>query len=386
MTPSLPSEAETVVVGGGIVGMCLARLLARDGREVVLIDASRDAGSTANAGSLHVQMQSRFMRLYPEAVPALERSLPLYPRAVRTWRELSTELGVDIELKVSGGLMVAEDETQFTFLSQKCARERAIGLDTHMLDRTELRRVAPYLGDSVYGAELCADEGKLNPLLANHAIRRSALEAGVIHAAETRVAALARDGNAYRVDTGRHVIRCGTVVLAAGAGTGALAEQLGANVPTVAEPLHMNITEATEPLILHLVQHADRMITLKQLGAGQVVIGGGWPARLSGSAQFPTVEAASLVGNLSLAQHVVPRVGSLKLLRTWAGINTTTDGSCVLGPLPGHTNAFVAVPGDAGYTLGPLVAEMAAAMLAGRDPGFDVAPFSPARFSRAAPN
>jgi glycine/D-amino acid oxidase-like deaminating enzyme len=128
------------------------------------------------------------------------------------------------------------------------------------------------------------------------------------------------------------------------------------------------------------------MITLKQLGAGQVVIGGGWPARLSGSAQFPTVEAASLVGNLSLAQHVVPRVGSLKLLRTWAGINTTTDGSCVLGPLPGHTNAFVAVPGDAGYTLGPLVAEMAAAMLAGRDPGFDVAPFLPARFSRAAPN
>src|SRR3712207_2831751 len=103
-----------------------------------------------------------------------------------------------------------------------------------MLDRAELRRVAPYLSDSVYGAELCVDEGKLNPLLANQAIRRSALEAGVIHVTETRVVSLAREGNAYRVDTGHQVIRCGTVVLATGAGTGALAEGLGANVPTVA--------------------------------------------------------------------------------------------------------------------------------------------------------
>src|SRR5258707_9918477 len=31
---------------------------------------------------------------------------------------------------------------------------------------------------------------------------------------------------------------------------------------------------------LHLVQHADRPITLKQLGNGQAVIGGGWPAEL----------------------------------------------------------------------------------------------------------
>ena len=45
----------------------------------------------------------------------------------------------------------------------------------------------------------------------------------------------------------------------------------------------MNITEATEPLIHHMVQHADRPITLKQLAAGMVVIGGGWPATLAGA-------------------------------------------------------------------------------------------------------
>lgn len=381
----LPREIGTVVIGGGIVGMCTALTLARDGHDVLVLDDGRHAGTTANAGSLHVQMQSRFLRMYPEQIANLERSLPLYPRAAKLWAELAVELGADIELKASGGLMVAEDERQFAFLAEKCARERTLGLDVHMLDRADLERIAPYLGPAVVGAEFCAEEGKLNPLVANQAVRRAMLAAGVQHAPETRVAGLAADGARFRVDVRGAMVTCGTLVIAAGAGSGALTAMLGCPMPTVAEPLHMNVTEPTAPLIHHLVQHADRMITLKQLAAGQVVVGGGWPARFSGPNEFPTVEPASLVGNLALAQHVVPRIGQLRLLRTWAGVNTTTDGQCVLGALPGYARAFVAVPGDAGYTLGPLVGAMAAAIVAGRDPGFDVAPFTPARFRDFTP-
>ena len=177
-------------------------------------------------------------------------------------------------------------------------------------------------------------------------------------------------------------LRAGRVVLAAGAGTGALLAPLGPKVPTVAEPLHMNVTEATAPLIGHLVQHAERMITLKQLSAGQVVIGGGWPARLHGPRQHPTVESASLIGNLRLASHIVPRLSRLRLIRSWAGVNTTVDGRCVLGEVPGWPGLFTAVPGDAGYTLGPLVGRLAAgAVLGRRDLDFDIAPFSPGRFA-----
>jgi glycine/D-amino acid oxidase-like deaminating enzyme len=254
-----------------------------------------------------------------------------------------------------------------------------------MLDRAALRRVAPYLGDAVHGAEYCADEGKLNPLLANDALRRDLQARGVPHHAGTKVTRIEprRDALLLHCADGR-LVPAAQVVLAAGAGTAALAATLGLHVPVVAEPLHMNITEAASPLILHLVQHAERMITLKQLAAGQVVIGGGWPARFSGPRGFPTVEPASLIGNLSLAQHIVPPIGGLRLLRSWAGVNTTADGQCILGPLPGEPRVHVAVPGDAGYTLGPLVAAMAAALLLGRDPGFEVARFTAARFRPAA--
>jgi glycine/D-amino acid oxidase-like deaminating enzyme len=381
----LPREIDALVVGGGIVGMCAALDLAREGRGVAIVDDGRHSGTTANAGSLHVQMQSRFIRLYPDLVPNVERSLPLYPAGAARWRALAAELEADMEIKASGGLMVAEDEAQFRFLAEKCAREKALGLDVHMLDRAELERVAPYLGGVVYGAELCRDEGKLNPLKANEAVRRALASLGVIRADAAAVTSLHRQGvrlAATLTRNGREeTIVGGQVILAAGAGTGALAASLGAPIPTEAEPLHMNVTEATEPLIGHLVQHADRMITLKQLGAGQVVIGGGWPARFTGSDRFPTVDPASMIGNLSLAQHIVPKLGALRVIRTWAGVNTTADGQSILGPLPGWPAVIVAVPGDAGYTLGPLVGRMAAMIALGRDPGCDVARFTPARFA-----
>jgi glycine/D-amino acid oxidase-like deaminating enzyme len=377
----------TVIIGGGIVGLCLARLLAREGCDVAVVDSGRDAGSSANAGSLHVQMQSRFIRMYPDQVPALERALPLYVAAGGLWRELAAELaaerGADIEFKESGGLMIAETPDQYAFLATKCAREKALGLDVSMIDRAELRRVAPYLGDAAYGAEFCAHEGKLNPLFANAAITASAQDAGAVILTDTQVTGIVPEGSGYRIDTCRGAMRAGRIILSAGAGTVALAAHLGVTVPTTAEPLHMNVTEAAQPIIGHLVQHAERMITLKQLASGHVVIGGGWPARSSPSGGIATVERESVLGNLSLALHIVPRLRDLRIIRTWAGINTTTDGQCVIGAA-GPPGLFIAVPGDAGYTLGPLVARLAAAVVLGREPEFDVAPFTPARFAANA--
>ena len=375
------TEVDVAIIGGGIVGMCTALELARAGQGVVVLDDGRHSGTTANAGSLHVQMQSRFIRMYPEQVAGLEASLPMYVAAAALWAQLAQDLGADVELRASGGLMVAEDEAAYEFLAAKCAREAALGLRVHMLRQAELERIAPYLGPAVIGAELCEHEGKLNPLLANQAVRRAMLSAGAVHRPETRVARLTREGASWQVQTAQGTWRAGRVVVAAGAGTAALVAPLGLCVPTVAEPLHMNVTEATGPLVGHLVQHAERMITMKQLAAGQVVIGGGWPARLAADDGHPQIEASSLFGNLGLAQHLVPKVGRLRLIRSWAGINTTADGQSILGESPQQLGLFFAVPGDAGYTLGPLVGRLAAAALLGRDGGFDIARFTPARFA-----
>ncbi len=379
--PPLPARADTVVMGGGIVGLCLTWFLAAAGVDIVCVDSGRLGGSNANAGSLHVQMQSRFMRMYPDQVAGLERALPMYARAVAQWQTIAAALDADIELKLTGGLMVAETDDQLAFLAVKCRREERLGLPVRMLDRADLDRMAPYLGPSVIGAELCAVEGKVNPLLANLAVRRQLVASGGRLFEEVAVDGLARDGTGFRVETKIGKIRAQRIVIAAGAGSRRLGEMLGVKIPAEAEPLHLNITGRTTPMIHHLVQHAERSITLKQLGTGHVVIGGGWPARLRDPQGHPTVELSSLIGNLSLARHMVPGIGPLQLLRSWAGINTTVDGRSVLGAVDTVAGLFVALPGDAGYTLGPLCARLLADVMLDQTPSMPIDDYTPMRFA-----
>ena len=101
----------------------LGGFLAEEGAEVAVIDAGYAGGTTANAGSLHVQMQSVFLERFPHLVPRLESMLFLYKLAAAYWTEFQAELGVDCEVKVTGGLMIAEDQRQLDFLARKAKRE-----------------------------------------------------------------------------------------------------------------------------------------------------------------------------------------------------------------------------------------------------------------------
>ena len=389
MTPASPlprprtADFDVAVIGGGIVGLCVSWFLAEEGTSVVCIDDGRQSGSIANAGSLHVQMQSRTLRMYPDLIPEYERSMAIYPMAADYWFEIDKRLGQDIELRAGGGLMIAETREHYDFLGAKCRRENEIGLETEMIGRDELLTLAPYLSPVVEGAVFCPKEGKINPLLANSAIRRKALENGVELRNGIFVTAVARRGVGYTVATGAGEIRAGRVVLAAGAGSAVISAKLGVDMPLVAEPLHMNVTEPAKPFIKHLVQHASRPITMKQLMTGQVVIGGGWPARLVGGVgevAHPTVDLASVIGNLGLAQHMVPCIGELRVIRTWAGVNPVADMRSILGSADGLPGLYFAIPGDAGYTLGPFCARMLVEHMAGRDTGFPIEIFSPMRF------
>jgi glycine/D-amino acid oxidase-like deaminating enzyme len=370
---------DVLVVGAGITGLMAAIHLAEGGARVALVDAGENAGTWANAGSLHVQMQSRFLRLYPDQVPAVEASLPLYRAAAAEWVRLDAAHG-PFELVRNGGLMLAEGAEQLRFLEAKARREAAQGLDVEILDRPALDRLAPWLGAQIVGAELCRDEGKLNPLRAN--VRLMAVARGLgLTILSDRVETLAEDGDGVLAQGRAGSYRAAEALVACAWGAGAVVAGLGVSIPTRAEPLHMNITEAAGLGIGHLIQHAERSITLKQLGQGQIVIGGGWPAGDRGRDTPPAVLAASLLGNVALAARLVPSIGGLRVIRTWAGMNTTADGASVIGRLPRAPRVAMALPGDAGYTLGPLVARMAAAVLLGRTPPEDVARYSPRRFA-----
>lgn len=369
---------EVLLIGGGIVGLTAAITAAQQGASVLVVDAGINAGTTANAGSLHVQLQSRFMRLYPEQVPEVEASLPFYLQAVLEWDRLEAAYG-PFEMQRKGGLMLAEDSAQLEFLAAKSRREEALGLKVEMLDRQALDKLAPWLGAQIVGAELCRDEGKLNPLTANIRLRALAKQLGVRFVRDRIVSLTASNFVELVGETDKYHAQ--QVVICAAWGAGALVKTLGLGLSSHAEPLHMNITEPAAAGIDHLIQHAERSITLKQLQSGQIVIGGGWPAKSAGDYAVPEVLADSMLANVALAGQLLPAIKNLRILRTWAGMNTTIDGKTVLGRVPGAPAVIVAVPGDAGYTLGPLCGRLAAELAAGVSSTVDVVPFSPARFA-----
>ena len=373
-------DSDYVVIGGGIVGTCISYYLSCSNKEVVCVDSGEFSGSNSNAGSIHVQLQSRNFRLNPHLIDNLKENLPFYKEAVNAWERLQLMLNVDFELSVNGGLMVADTEQQLKFLYKKCEEEKTAGLEVEIIENHQIKKNYPFLSKKIVGAEFCAHEGKLNPLVANKRLQEACLKSGVKIMQCEAVNTIEFNNNEYLVKTNLREYHCQTIIIAAGAGSGKLAKFLDFNIPTIAEPLHMNVTEKVSMFIPILIQHAERSITMKQIPSGNIIIGGGWPATIEDKTNQIKIKKDSLFGNLTTAVNLVPSIGKLRLYRTWGGINPITDGDSVLGNIKEHENVFFAIPGDAGYTLGPLCAEVIVDFIDNKRNKFYNSKFSPKRF------
>jgi glycine/D-amino acid oxidase-like deaminating enzyme len=373
------TEAATVIIGAGIVGLSTALFLARAGEDVVVLDSRppNSGASGGNAGSLHAQLLS--FDHGAESGPAA-RTLPLQRDSIALWQSLAAELGADMEIKVTGGFMVAETERDLAFLQAKTAVEREQGVDCRVIGPVELRRLEPYLDGRFLGAAYCPDEGKINPLVATEAIRQAACATGARVLSGAPVRAVTQAGGRFVIETARGAIRAHRLVNAAGAFAREIGAMLGVSVPVFGAPLQMVVTEPASPLISGLIAHADRHLTLKQASGGSIIIGGGWTAGLDPVHGAPRPFRASLEGNLWIAQHVLPALRKLHVVRSWAAMNIDIDGAPILGEDPRLPRLFHAVTSN-GYTLGPIMGRITADLVRGGRTDREVSGFSVSRFA-----
>jgi glycine/D-amino acid oxidase-like deaminating enzyme len=195
------------------------------------------------------------------------------------------------------------------------------------------------------------------------------------------VTALAREGHGYCAQTEAGPVRAGRVVNAAGADAGRIAAMLGVDLPVTGYPIQVNVTEPAEPLVPHLVYFAGGMLTLKQAKNGSFLIGGGWPARWSPTAARAIINPDSVCANLATACRVVPRLASVRLLRTWPAIvNGTADWLPILGEVPGLPGFFITMFPWMGFTGGPIAALLTAQLVLGRELCVDVRAFLVGRY------
>jgi glycine/D-amino acid oxidase-like deaminating enzyme len=380
------AECDVVVAGGGITGAATAYYLSQAGLSVTLVERFdlNTQASGRNAGSLHGQIQFEPFRLNPrqwalDYLPALSFLVD----SVAIWQGLSEELGTDLEVATNGGLLVAETEEQATLVAEKVALEAEHGFPAELVTGAELRRLAPYLSPRIIAAEYNGAEGKTNPLLAAPAFARAAERHGARIITGTTVGEVRRSDDGFVVTTTSEAIRCSRVVLSTGSELPRLAAGLGVELPISDEPVQVHATEAMAPVIPHLVYYAGGRLTLKQAKAGTLLVGGGWPASVDPETGHPTVSADSMRGNLRVAQRVAPWIGSVNVIRAWAGVgNGTPDLLPLIGESPAAPGAFIAMFPHMGLTGGPLMGQVMAALVQGKDPGRDLTPFALDRFAR----
>lgn len=387
-------SVHVAVLGGGLVGCATAYYLAKRGASVLLVergDLNREA-SGRNAGSLHFQLEYRLIRYGDELASQFARIIPLSLFALEAWRGLESELQADLEVGMHGGLIVAESAADLAMLEKRQALQEKWGLASQLLAAAEVRRIAPYLAESVIAAGYFPHEGHANPRLVAPAFARRAEELGATIQSQTRVTALMRDGAGWVVTMidrkGRvEEVVANAVLNAAGAWAGEIGALAHLHLPIFAVPLSMNVIERAAPLIPHLVQHASQRLTLKQVAAGNILVGGGWSSRFSreGAAMNtqrraePVIE--NVMANLSLAARLVPAIGSLHLLRSWTGITgITTDQMPLLGAVPEAPGFFVAA-GGAAFTHGPTYARLISELILDGRTSVNIDLYSPARFS-----
>jgi len=374
------AEVGTLVIGGGVIGLSVARELARLGQDVAVLERGlpHAEASGVNAGSLHVQYQTfGFPDLGTEAARASASTLALQRDSVYLWDELANETGADFEIAIEGGLTVADDAASVAHLEGKVAIERRAGLAIDLLSGDEARGLAPYLSKDILAASLSRDEGKLNPLKAAPAVLAAALAAGARLHPNTQVLGIERAGAGFLVRTTRGVFPAQRIVNAAGAWAGSIAALAGDSIPVRPNPIQMLVTEALPPMIPYHLAHATRRLTLKQAASGNLVIGGGWKAVYDPAAGRMRPSAEGFSGNLAVVFGMLPGLGAVHVIRSWTGIAFTT--APVIGESARVPGLYHAVAQN-GMTLGPAIGRITAGQILGRAPEYDLAPFSPRRF------
>ncbi len=355
------------IVGGGIVGLSLARCLARRGGDVLVIDAGLAGAATPAAAGVLSEPQTRRSLLGRLGFGAREG----YERFVR---EVEEESGIRTEFTRCGFADLARTPDEESALRMELVSRLAAGVEARWLEREELRDLNPGVSAEVRGALFLPRTAWVNPQLLLGALRSSAERLGVRLLRGT--ASLVRSGSpgaGWEVLVAGPLEECREgriggreVVVAAGAWTGCVLEASGLAPPAPIRPIRGQMLEMEAPspgrTILH---HGDTYVVPRVAGTvwvGATVEDAGFDAQITRQGVAALAEKARVV---------MPGLG--KELRAWAGLRPKLLRRG--GPLVGEGDPpVIAGHYKSGIHLGPITAHIHAARLAG-DPEPVLDPF-----------
>ena len=410
-----------VVIGAGVVGVCVALYLQRDGHAVTLVDR-QGPGEGASFGNGAVIGEESVV---PVAMPGILGKVPgmlldpLGPLAIRwsylprlapwllrfvaasrpaeverisialkalmdgafdAFKPLLELAGAEAMLKRGGWVGVYETEDHFAAAQPYLEVQRRRGVALDVLPPEELRQLEPALAPGFHRGVYYPKVGHTvnNFRLVQELAAAFTREGGTLCRQEVRGFDFAGGGGAgpSAVVTEAGPLPCDAVVLAAGAWSRGLARQLGENPPLDTERgYHMHLPNpgvapripvysTTYGFVSTPLEHGLRL-------AGTVELGG-----LEAAPNWKRAEVL-----LTHARRFFPELDTREA-EPWMGHRPSMPDSLpVISRGRRHRKAFFAFGhGHCGLMLSARSGKLIADLVAGRDPGMDLAPYRVDRF------
>lgn len=370
---------DLIVVGGGIIGLAIAREAAASGAEVVLLDRAVTRGPDATevaAGMLAPVGELDFGE--PELLSMNLESASIHPALNE---ELASETGLDTGYRRSGGLHVAPDADEAAVFKRMLELQVSFGLDSRWLGPGQARDMEPALSPSIHGAVFAADDGSVDPRALAEALERSALGSGAVVIRGVGIESLLTVGGGaggVRLEDGSEV-SAGETVLACGAETGRLPWLLPDSRPPV-RPVKGQVVELAgdpgDPVCSRAVV-SERVYVVPRPD-GRVIVG----ATVEEKGWDDSVTAGGVHELLREAYRVLPEIAELEFLSASSGFRPGTPDNLPIVGRTALTGLSVATGHYRnGVLLAPLTGRAVARMIAeglGQAPGMEAA--DPERF------
>lgn len=375
-----PKHAGTLVIGGGVIGLAVARELAKRGaRGVLLIDRGSlgQESSSAAAGMLAPQAEANEA---DEFFQLCRQSRDLYSSFAASLLE---ETGTDVELSTAGTLYLAFNEHDANELEQRYTWQTQSGLPVERLERDEATYFEPAINpETLFALRFPLDTQVENRrLLSALAVANERLGVRLGSGVEARSLQL-RSGHVMGVETSEGLISTERVVIAGGAWSSQLpiVEPDHTAAPELRmEPVRgqMLCFEANPQIVEHVIYSARGYIVPRRDGrllAGSTSERAGFDKRVT-AAGIQSITAAAL--------EICPRIGKLPLTSSWAGLRPrAADGLPVLGPCAEIEGVFYATGHYRnGILLAPITAELLADAIIEGTVSPQLQTFSPDRFN-----
>jgi glycine oxidase len=370
---------DLVVIGAGVIGLAIAWRAARRGLRTLVLEAREPAGGATGVAA-------GMLAPVTEAAFGEERLLEANLASARLYRDFVAELeaatGRTTGYRPTGAMHVAVDRDQAEELERLHELQRSLGLEARWLSASECRELEPSLSTRVAGGIDAPGDHQVSPRLLVAALRAALEREGGSLRCRARARSIALDGGATAgvvLDSGE-LVGAGTVVIAAGADSGALELPERAAVPI--RPVKGQILRLrggqAEPIARRIVRTPE--VYAVPRGDGRVVVG----ATVEEKAFDGAVTAGGVLELLRSAYEVLPGITELELVEASAGHRPATpDNEPVIGESDVPGLVWASGHWRNGVLLAPLTARDVVAMIADGESPPEVRAFSPKRFAPA---